>query len=799
MKSGVNELWKQFLKFVKTTAGMIITALSAVILIELIVVLILACSGNKKNEKKDSGSYAYAAYSKEVDRLTALYGKGQITDDYLLKGLAYVDLRDLDEDGTEEMICAYGKDYANRCTVYTYSDVLLRLYDGSTSNIGNGVYPSVEYLNKDGETEFVHCESSDSTVYYRLADNKFENAMSYRYSEYSGGAFINDLHVTMDAADAELEKHEFDATRESILLYSYLEEKEEREEELDAVIEKSKITTEFIIKEAAPVIKDEKKNEKEDREQSVYTWVVDPFIEADNIDVLGREHWIYADMDLNIEDFGYNSFMLPVYDDICVVEKDNKKGLVSYSGEFYADVEYDYVNPYASDMVLYGKIIEEMYYNEDFDEFYTSTDYDGYSFSLRDPNTVTEKSMDFSQAGGVGVTWSNKYKTLYWITDGGFWENKTDRYVVAENAVKEKNYESGVNYYDELDEYDEWCLFDYNSNGYVITKDGQRISDEIYDYGTAYSEGLFAVMKDGYWGYVDEKGNVVIPFEFDSCWKYNNCEIGSYFEEYMEWWEDDNIMYPAYPAIDGYVPVCKDGEYALYDINGNIIIDFGELETIRPMYKGMFWAEKDGLWGVATLNYDAIDIVLPDSDKEDSSDATTTTTTIPTTTTTKSKKEELAFLPMRFVYTSGMGNWVSVLDLNKDLSFTGAYDDIDMGDFSDDYPEGTAYTCEFSGKFGNLKKINDYTYSMELIELETKEKPGKEWIEHGIKYYATEAAGIDGCEEFFLYTPDAPTYELSEEFLWYGPWLYDGEIGDELNYYGIYNPQDDIGFFHFPE
>lgn len=59
-------------------------------------------------------------------------------------------------------------------------------------------------------------------------------------------------------------------------------------------------------------------------------------------------------------------------------------------------------------------------------------------------------------------------------------------------------------------------------------------------------------------------------------------------------------------------------------------------------------------------------------------------------------------LPLTFVFSSGAGGWFTELELQPDGSFTGSYHDSEMGEFAEDYPNGTVYVCEFSGRFEAL-------------------------------------------------------------------------------------------------
>ncbi|MBE6912019.1 MAG: hypothetical protein E7473_05805 [Ruminococcaceae bacterium] len=164
------------------------------------------------------------------------------------------------------------------------------------------------------------------------------------------------------------------------------------------------------------------------------------------------------------------------------------------------------------------------------------------------------------------------------------------------------------------------------------------------------------------------------------------------------------------------------------------------------------------------------------------------------------KKEEeslsLPFESLKFSFCSGAGAWSTELVLKNDGTFTGFYSDSDMGSFTDEYPDGTNYVCEFSGNFKNITKINDYTYSFTLDEVITAKEFGEEWIEDSIRYIASPPYGIYDGREFILYTPDAPVSEMDETFL---SWLpigieFDGE---KLGKYGLHNVETGDGFFSF--
>lgn len=197
------------------------------------------------------------------------------------------------------------------------------------------------------------------------------------------------------------------------------------------------------------------------------------------------------------------------------------------------------------------------------------------------------------------------------------------------------------------------------------------------------------------------------------------------------------------------------------------------------------------------------------------SPAITTTTTeeivegtidIPTKTPDEriepSEVERTEILPLsdevtEFTFTSGAGAWSTSIRVSPDGSFSGEYHDSEMGLSDVEFPKGSVYICSFRGVFGNIEKIDDYSYRMILTDLDMYETPGEEWIEDGIKYIASTPYGIDGGREFIFYLPETPVGDVDEEFLTWWPNRYDNIDNPKatLDYYGILNVNTGEGFF----
>lgn len=148
---------------------------------------------------------------------------------------------------------------------------------------------------------------------------------------------------------------------------------------------------------------------------------------------------------------------------------------------------------------------------------------------------------------------------------------------------------------------------------------------------------------------------------------------------------------------------------------------------------------------------------------------------------------------IEFLFASGAGAWGTWLTIDDDGTFSGNYHDSEMGSAGADYPNGICYLCRFSGKFSEPVKVNDYTYSVKLEQLEMEDTPGTEKIEDGIKYIYSQPYGLEGAENFLFYLPGTPVEDLPEGFLgWSGN---AGYVGTELPSYGFYNANQEQGFF----
>lgn len=156
---------------------------------------------------------------------------------------------------------------------------------------------------------------------------------------------------------------------------------------------------------------------------------------------------------------------------------------------------------------------------------------------------------------------------------------------------------------------------------------------------------------------------------------------------------------------------------------------------------------------------------------------------------------------IEFYFTSGAGGWMTTLTIESDGSFSGEFFDGELGLTDVDYPNGTMCECYFYGQFTQPVKVNNYTYSMQISELNYTEEVGKEEIRDGMLYIYTDVYGLDGAEDILIYLPGAPLAELTEEFRsWVGYYYLENTTDTELPFYALNNEAQQYGFYsHIPQ
>ena len=141
-------------------------------------------------------------------------------------------------------------------------------------------------------------------------------------------------------------------------------------------------------------------------------------------------------------------------------------------------------------------------------------------------------------------------------------------------------------------------------------------------------------------------------------------------------------------------------------------------------------------------------------------------------------------IPHYYMFSSGAGAWRTVLKINDDGSFEGQYSDSD---------NSLLYLCSFTGHFGNVKKVDGYSYTISLLDIEYTPAGQQTYSSYGYPATTAEPYGLDDGEEFTVYLPGIPKEQLPEDFrVWSG--LASLNAPDSLEGYGIYNVNSGAGF-----
>ncbi len=103
--------------------------------------------------------------------------------------------------------------------------------------------------------------------------------------------------------------------------------------------------------------------------------------------------------------------------------------------------------------------------------------------------------------------------------------------------------------------------------------------------------------------------------------------------------------------------------------------------------------------------------------------------------------------------------------------------------------------CNYSGRLGNAKKLDENMYSVQVLELKYEE-PGKEYTKNDLLYRTAGPRGLEDCKELIVYLPGCDRAKVKEEavrsfelFIENDRLFYD----NRLTIYGIYNVTNDPG------
>lgn len=307
----------------------------------------------------------------------------------------------------------------------------------------------------------------------------------------------------------------------------------------------------------------EREEATEAEKKKNFEWYIEPSVEADDI--------IVSD----------NSFDVSIIDDrgsdkYSFIERDGRYNFISYDGEIA--LEQWYSEPKIlelgelglggeGDVMLQGDIFFEIFGGRGASpDVYYVYPYDRNTSEIYHPVNIGNP-----QHWGYNCEYSCDYGTAVLIQEADIREPSDSPYTEI----------------------------DYNGK-YGAAYDNKVTVQPSFDDGimNVYND-MIALKSGGKWGYFNGRtGEQIIDFiadEIDSAY---------YCESQKNGIQNAYTEPRPYTYSDGYVVIHNGDGWALYDEDGQIVVDYGEFEQIRPVHNDRTWVKDNetGLWGIIQLS-----------------------------------------------------------------------------------------------------------------------------------------------------------------------------------------------------
>ncbi|MDP8185203.1 WG repeat-containing protein [Phocoenobacter skyensis] len=227
---------------------------------------------------------------------------------------------------------------------------------------------------------------------------------------------------------------------------------------------------------------------------------------------------------------------------------------------------------------------------------------------------VVKKDGKLSFVNIKGKITSFEYQYIYKFGYSYIIEQEIFKYLVIDSKGKITEYKD-IGWLDrDIDSFDKdksELILAYPEGSLAVKKDGKwgfidkkgKIVIPLqYDGAYSFSEGLARVEKDGKWGFIDKKGKIVIPLQYDDG-AYSFREGLASVEKDGKWGFIDKkgktvipLQYDyAYSFIEGLAQVRKDGKYGFIDKKGKAVIPL-QYDDVGIFIAGLARVKKDGKW-----------------------------------------------------------------------------------------------------------------------------------------------------------------------------------------------------------
>ena len=149
---------------------------------------------------------------------------------------------------------------------------------------------------------------------------------------------------------------------------------------------------------------------------------------------------------------------------------------------------------------------------------------------------------------------------------------------------------------------------------------------------------------------------------------------------------------------------------------------------------------------------------------------------------------------LQWEFSSGVGGWSTEMQISEDGSFNAQYHDSEMGETGENYPNGSVYTCEFSGQMSILDQVDEHSWKVHVDKVAADEATGKETFEDGVRYVTSDSTyGIVDGDDMVLYLPGTPVDALTEDMKMWAHLLGD-DAPAELENWFLYSAKNETGF-----
>ena len=275
--------------------------------------------------------------------------------------------------------------------------------------------------------------------------------------------------------------------------------------------------------------------------------------------------------------------------EIAVIERDGKFGAINDHGELVLPIEYYMLELQETQYGAESTMLAVWKETDEYDD-YAYLEKDGSFSDIEYDAWGYDSSTDVYWRDGAPEVWNRtdfivgstfEVYERYWHPQ----YNMLGTIALKPNTVVPVQHICGVTT-NEDGEYipefitEKYALMDFNTR--------TLLTDFVYDgySNVGFSEGVIAMKKGDRWGYVNEQGEAITPFEY---------ELSEYGTDNR--WTKERM----YAATNGYIVVKKDGRFGLIDLSGKTILpaEYEALSLVKSNRR--LWFKKDGSWSLGEL------------------------------------------------------------------------------------------------------------------------------------------------------------------------------------------------------